>query len=125
MSWRVQRRINLGNGVGLNVSKTGISPSLRTRYGAIGPKGFSIRTGIPGLSFRKYRSKSKKNNDIATIMAVIFLIISLSVFFYLVVWNTLRFIKWGSTEIYHFFERKRLEKKIREEELAENTQQTI
>jgi hypothetical protein len=119
MSWRVQRRINLGNGTGLNISKSGVSSSLRTKYGAIGPRGFSIRTGIPGLSFRKYWGKSKKSNDIATIMAVIILIISLSVFFYLIVWNTFRFLKWGGTETYHFFERKYLEKKIREAELLE------
>lgn len=52
MGFRYQKRVKLGKGVGLNVSKSGVSPSLRTKYGSIGSKGFSIRTGIPGLSYR-------------------------------------------------------------------------
>ncbi len=59
MGIRYQKRIKLGKGVGLNVSKSGVSPSLRTKYGSIGPKGFSIRTGIPGLSYRG----GKNNNE--------------------------------------------------------------
>lgn len=53
MGFRFQRRVNLGRGVGLNVSKSGISPSVRTRYGSLGTKGFSVRTGIPGLTYRQ------------------------------------------------------------------------
>ena len=52
MGFRFHRRINLGNGVGINVSKSGISSSLRTKYGSISSKGFSLRTGIPGLTWR-------------------------------------------------------------------------
>lgn len=53
MGFRFNKRISLGKGFGLNISKSGISPNLRTRLGSLSPKGFSIRTGIPGLSYRK------------------------------------------------------------------------
>lgn len=52
MGFRYHKRINLGDGVGINVSKSGVSTSVRTKYGTIGSKGFSIRTGIPGLTWR-------------------------------------------------------------------------
>ena len=58
MGFRFQRRIRLGRGFGLNISKKGITPSHRNRRGSISTKGFSIRTGIPGLQFRKNFSKS-------------------------------------------------------------------
>jgi hypothetical protein len=53
MGFKFQKRINLGKGVGLNVSKAGVTTGVRTRYGSISPKGFSIRTGIPGLTYRE------------------------------------------------------------------------
>ncbi len=37
----------MGGGLGLNLSKSGISPSYRTKFGSVGPKQFTIRTGIP------------------------------------------------------------------------------
>lgn len=58
MGFRIQRRLNVTRGMGLNISKSGISPSLRSSFGSIGPKGFSIRTGIPGLSFRSGYGKN-------------------------------------------------------------------
>lgn len=57
MGFRFQRRIRIGRGFGLNISKSGITPSHRSRRGSISSKGFSIRTGIPGLQFRKNFSK--------------------------------------------------------------------
>ena len=42
----------LGGAAGFNISKSGISASVRTGMGSFGTKGYSIRTGIPGLSFR-------------------------------------------------------------------------
>jgi hypothetical protein len=53
MGFRFNKRINIGKGFGFNISKSGISPSVRTKLGSFGTKGFSIRTGIPGLSYRK------------------------------------------------------------------------
>lgn len=53
MGFRIQKRINLGNGLGINISKSGISPSLRTKRGTISPKSISINTGIKGVSYKK------------------------------------------------------------------------
>jgi hypothetical protein len=53
MGFRFQKRIDLGKGIGLNVSKSGVRPSMRTKGGTIGTKGFSIKTGIPGVNYRK------------------------------------------------------------------------
>lgn len=58
MSFKFQKRINLSKGFGLNVSKSGISPSLRTKRGTISTKGISVKTGISGVSYRKSFGKS-------------------------------------------------------------------
>lgn len=58
MGFRLQRRLKLPGGLGLNISKSGVSPSLRTRFGSVGSKGFSIRTGMRGLSYRGRFRKS-------------------------------------------------------------------
>lgn len=50
--FRFSKRIPLFGGLGLNLGKKGISMSLRTPFGSIGTKGASIRTGLPGLSYR-------------------------------------------------------------------------
>ena len=93
MGIRYQKRINLGKGAGLNLSKSGVSASYRTKYGSIGPKGFSIRTGIPGLTYR-----SGKNNSVAGIMLVIG-VITVGVLF----------IGWIVREVYHFFLRRKMD----------------
>ena len=36
MSFRYFRRINIGNGLGLNISKSGVSTSVRTIFGSFG-----------------------------------------------------------------------------------------
>lgn len=53
MGIRFNKRIKIGKGLGLNISKSGINPSYKTKKGSISSKGFSIRTGIPGLTYRK------------------------------------------------------------------------
>ncbi|WP_414656035.1 DUF4236 domain-containing protein [Flavobacterium sp.] len=52
MGFRFQKRIKLGGGLGLNVSKSGISPSLRTKMGTFSKSGYSVKTGIPGLKYQ-------------------------------------------------------------------------
>ncbi|MCI9847003.1 DUF4236 domain-containing protein [Flavobacterium pectinovorum] len=52
MGFRFQKRINLGAGLGLNISKSGISPSLRTKMGTFSKSGYSVKTGIPGLKYQ-------------------------------------------------------------------------
>lgn len=61
MGLRYQKKINLGKGLGINISKSGISPSYRTKRGTLSSKGYSIRSGIPGMTYRKSFSKSKKS----------------------------------------------------------------
>lgn len=58
MGFRFQRRIRLGGGWGLNASGSGASLSHRSRHGSVGTRGFSLRTGIPGLSFRQSWGKN-------------------------------------------------------------------
>ncbi len=64
MSFRFQKRIKLGKGLGINISKSGITPSYRTKKGSVSSKGYSVRTGIPGLTYRKTLSKSYKSGCI-------------------------------------------------------------
>ncbi|WP_291871039.1 DUF4236 domain-containing protein [Maribacter sp.] len=61
MAFRFNKKINLGKGLGFNVSKSGITPSYRTKRGSISSKGYSVRTGIPGLTYRKTFSKAKNS----------------------------------------------------------------
>lgn len=100
MGFRYQKRVKLGKSIGLNISKSVISPSLRTKYGSIGPKGFSIRTGIPGLSYR-----GGKKGDAAEMMLAI-AVIAVGT---LIAWNVFLFIGWAVRETYHFVLRKRMD----------------
>ncbi|KAA1245874.1 DUF4236 domain-containing protein [Aquimarina sp. RZ0] len=59
MAFKYHKRIRLGKGIGLNISKSGISTSFRSKIGSISSRGYSIRTGIPGLSYRKSFKKGK------------------------------------------------------------------
>ncbi|KIO53401.1 DUF4236 domain-containing protein [Flavobacterium hibernum] len=52
MGFRFQKRIRLGGGFGLNISKSGISPSLRTKMGTFGKSGYSVKTGISGVRYQ-------------------------------------------------------------------------
>jgi hypothetical protein len=73
MGFRFQRRLNLSHGFGLNISKSGISPSLRTRGGSIGTKGYSIRTGISGLSYRaRFGKKDAGSGVLVGMMMLVF-----------------------------------------------------
>ena len=61
MGIRFSKRVNLGKGLGFNISKSGITPSLRTKSGSISTKGFSIKTGVPGVTYQKKISSSKSS----------------------------------------------------------------
>jgi len=67
MAIRYQRRVNLGKGIGLNLSGRSISMSTRTKWGSFGTGGFSILSGIPGLS---YRQRYKKGDFITPFLSV-------------------------------------------------------
>jgi hypothetical protein len=83
---RYQKRINLGKGAGLNLSKSGASYSQRTKWGSIGSRGFSIRTGIPGLSLRQNWGKGG-GVGLAVMLAIGAFVIS-----GLILYNAVRFI---------------------------------
>ena len=85
MGLRYQKKINLGGGTGVNLSRSGASFSYKNKYGSVGTRGFSIRTGIKGLS---YRAVSGKN------AGAIILAIMLISFFVLIIVNVFRFIGW-------------------------------
>ena len=61
MGFRFYKRI--GGKAGLNLSKSGISASLRTGAGSIGTSGYSLRTGISGLFFRGVWGKGKRRQS--------------------------------------------------------------
>lgn len=61
MGFRFQKRIKLGKGFGFNVSKSGIRPSYRNKKGSVSSKGYSLKTCISGLVFRKTFTKQSKN----------------------------------------------------------------
>lgn len=71
MSFRFQKRIKIGKGIGVNVSKKGISTSYRTKRGSLSSKGYSIKTGIPGLTYRKSFLKSSKSGCVILFFVII------------------------------------------------------
>lgn len=103
MAFRYFRRINLGNNLGLNVSKSGVSTSVRTRFGSFGSKGYSIRSGITGLSYRKYFGSSRKGKNDAAAFLLIILAIGLFYLAAIVLWNLLLFVAWLFARLYFVF----------------------
>lgn len=103
MPFRYYRRIGNSTGWGLNVSKSGVSTSYRSKYGSIGTNGFSIRTGIPGLSFRKSWGRSGKN---AGMGLLIFLALGvmyiLTYFAILLLYNLFLALRWLILEAYYY-----------------------
>ncbi|MEK6482413.1 DUF4236 domain-containing protein [Catalinimonas sp. 4WD22] len=69
MGFRFQQRKKITDWLRLNFSRSGISPSIRTKIGSFNPNGFSLLTGIPGLTYRKGRGKG--NNQIGLILLII------------------------------------------------------
>ncbi len=63
----------MGKGFGFNISKSGITPSYRSKRGSVSSKGYSVRTGIPGLTYRKTFSKSKNNGCLVTFLLLMVL----------------------------------------------------
>jgi hypothetical protein len=97
MGFRFQRRIGLGGGWGLNTSGSGGSLSYRSRQGSIGTKGFSLRTGIPGLSYRQNWGKNAGSAALiiaAFMLALAAVTVSIKLLAYLVplIWNCLMWI---------------------------------
>ena len=99
MALRYQKRVNLGRGAGLNVSKSGISGSMRSSMGSVGTRGFSIRTGIPGLSYRGQWTKGKYGP-----IALLFVVVV--TFGILVLYNIVRLIAFLCQSSYRYIKKK-------------------
>ncbi|WP_299311428.1 DUF4236 domain-containing protein [uncultured Aquimarina sp.] len=70
MGFKYNKRIKLGKELGINISKSGITPSYRTKKGSLSSKGYSIRTGVPGLSYRKSYKKSKGSGCLLSLLVL-------------------------------------------------------
>jgi hypothetical protein len=97
MGFRFQRRIDLGNGWGVNASGSGASMSYRSRHGSLGSKGFSLRTGVPGLSYRQSWGENAGGVAlvVVAIMAAVGVIaVALKILAYIlpILWQCLRWV---------------------------------
>jgi hypothetical protein len=125
MPVQFNKRVNLGNGLGVNISKSGFSSSYRTKYGTFGSRGFSIKTGIPGVTFRHRFSKSKKLED-ALLGLVILLFVGAFILVGVLIWNLLRMIWYGLVSISYSIEKVIRDLKIkREVKKNENNDSTV
>lgn len=77
MGFRFQKRIKLTKNLGVNLSKSGITPSYRTQKGSISTKGYSVRTSIPGITYRKSFLNSSKGGCMILIFVFIISITTL------------------------------------------------
>lgn len=63
----------------MNLSKSGASLSYRAKAGSIGARGFSVRSGIPGLSFRQNWKAGSSAGAFVGLILAIFSLASLAV----------------------------------------------
>jgi hypothetical protein len=98
MGFRLQRRIPLGKGLGVNVSGSGTSVSLRSRFGSLSPRGFSLRTGIPGLSYRSGFRTGRGRKGGADLLVMLLFALTLGVLAS-ILWNIIRFVLWAAAEL--------------------------
>jgi len=101
MAFRYSKRVGGSKGLGLNLSGSGVSSSYRSKYGSIGTKGFSIRTGIPGLTFRNSWGRGKDKG--ATALIFLFIIVAVFLFYVsaVLLYNFIRLLWWLCVEAYH------------------------
>lgn len=94
MGFNYYKRIGGNKGLGLNLSSSGISSSYRTKYGSVSSRGFSIKTGIPGLSFRSGFGHGKNKGTTALII-IMFIAGAFAIYYSLVIlYNFLLFVWW-------------------------------
>ena len=101
MGIRFQRRLNIGKGLGLNVGKSGVSPSIRTKFGSISHKQFTVRTGIKGLSYINSLGNGSRRKSSSNLFPVI-IVLSILFIVTLAVWNVFLLIIWVLKEIIYF-----------------------
>ena len=64
----------------MNVSKSGITPSIKTKRGSLSTKGYSVRTGISGVNYKKSFGKTK-NSGCLLFLALSILIMTILIKF--------------------------------------------
>lgn len=118
MGFRFYKRIPLGGGAGVNISKSALSTSIRGKFGSLGTSGFSIRSGIPGLSFRSGWGGSSKSKGLETLILFllsalfVYIIYNLIVFIFLIIYNFALFIIDFVKYVSRIFRIKLLERKL-------------
>ncbi|WP_299436241.1 hypothetical protein [uncultured Maribacter sp.] len=77
MAFRFNKRIKVVKGLGVNINKSSITSSYRNKIGSVSSKGYSVRTGTPGLRYRKNFSKAKNSGCLPSliIMALIIFVV--------------------------------------------------
>jgi hypothetical protein len=118
MGFVFYKRIRLTKGTGINVSKSGLSTSFRGKYGSFGSNGFSVRTSIPGLSFRKSWMGASKGKGLETLLFLlliglaVYVVYNLIVLVGLIAYNILVFVGGFFEGIYRFIRVKMIENKL-------------
>src|SRR5687768_7967129 len=99
MGIRYTKRLGRSQGWGLNISGSGISSSYRSKLGAIGSNGFSIKSGIPGLSYRGTwgARKARGNGTLLFLLAMLAYYVMYGAI--LLLYNFFRFFGWMAMKI--------------------------
>jgi hypothetical protein len=105
MGFSYRKRINVGKGLGVTLSSAGMSASYRKQMGSVGSRGYSIRTGIPGLTFRSSWTRGKYGLLVLLIIAIVTVI-------YVVVYNVIGVCGFAMAWIYRRITRRNLESKM-------------
>jgi hypothetical protein len=118
MEFRFYKRIPLGGGAGVNISKSGLSTSFRGKFGSLGTSGFSIRSGIPGLSFRTSWGRASKSHGLETLLILllfalfVYVIYNLIVLVILIIYNLILLIVDFAKYIYRIIRIKSLDRRL-------------
>ena len=115
MGFRFQKRVSLGGGLGLNISKSGVSPSYRTRYGSISPRGFSFRTGVAGLTYRSGFGGRKRKGNAGDAILLLFVAFWLVIISLLIILKLIELFFWALTELIKFIQRVQYRRQIKKE----------
>jgi len=115
MGFRFQKRVSLGGGLGLNISKSGVSPSYRTRYGSISSKGFSFRTGVAGLTYRSGFGGRKRKGNSGDALLLLFVAFWLVIISLLIILKLIELFFWALTELIKFIQRVQYRRQIKKE----------
>lgn len=99
MGLRYYKRVGGNKGFGLNFSGSGVSTSYRTKYGTLGSKGFSIKTGIPGMSFRSGYGSRRKDKGVTALIILGIIVTGFVIYYSIVIlYNFTLFIWWTIAE---------------------------